>query len=120
MPDADGHLETLIAALPGLSMEELGLLSEAIEKARDDMATAGRAALLEEFRLKAERLGVSIQELVGGTMPEAARGQRADAGRKVAPKYRGPGGEEWTGRGRMPNWLAAIEAEGRSRDEFLI
>jgi hypothetical protein len=33
-------------------------------------------------------------------------------------KYRGPNGEEWTGRGRTPGWLAAFEAEGRSRDEF--
>lgn len=121
MPDADSKLDTLIAALPSLSMEELGQLSEAIAKAREDMATAGRAALLEEFRLKAERLGVSIEELVGVAAPaEGARGQRSDAGKKVAAKYRGPNGEEWTGRGRMPNWLAALEAEGRSRDEFLI
>lgn len=120
MPDADSKLETLIAALPSLSMEELGQLSEAIAQAREDMATAGRAALLEEFRLKAERLGVSIEELVGAAAPDGARGQRSDAGKKVAAKYRGPNGEEWTGRGRMPNWLAALEAEGRGRDEFLI
>lgn len=121
MPDADSKLETLIAALPGLSMEELGQLSDAIAKAREDMATAGRAALLEEFRQKAERLGVSIEELVGIAAPaEGARGPRSDVGKKIAAKYRGPNGEEWTGRGRMPNWLAALEAEGRSRDEFLI
>lgn len=120
MSDAESKLATLIAALPGLSMEELGQLSEAIEKARDDMATAGRAALLEEFRLKAERLGVSLEDLVGGVAAEGGRAQRSDAGKKVAAKYRGPNGEEWTGRGRMPNWLAAFEAEGRSRDEFLI
>jgi len=120
MADSDSKLEALIAALPSLSMEELGLLSDAIAKAREDMATAGRAALLEEFRLKAERLGVSIEELVGTGTPEGLRSQRSDAGKKVAAKYRGPNGEEWTGRGRMPNWLAAMEAEGRSRDEFLI
>jgi DNA-binding protein H-NS len=120
MPDSDGKLETLIAALPSLSMEELGTLSEAIAKARTDMSTAGRAALLEEFRLKAEHLGLSIEELVGATGPEGSRSPRSDAGKKVAAKYRGPNGEEWTGRGRMPNWLAAMEAEGRSRDEFLI
>lgn len=120
MPDSDGKIETLIAALPGLSMEELGQLSDAIAKAREDMATAGRAALLEEFRLKADRLGVTLEELIGGGAAEASRPQRSDAGKKVAAKYRGPNGEEWTGRGRMPNWLAALEAEGRSRDEFLI
>ncbi len=49
-----------------------------------------------------------------------ARKPRDDIGAKRAAKYRGPNGEEWSGRGRMPNWLAALEAEGRGREEFLI
>jgi DNA-binding protein H-NS len=48
------------------------------------------------------------------------RKPRDDIGAKRAAKYRGPNGEEWSGRGRMPNWLAALEAEGRGREEFLI
>jgi DNA-binding protein H-NS len=111
----------LLAVLPNLSMNELNQLSEAIATVRQDMATAGRAALLEEFRLKAERLGVSLEDLIGAMAPsEGARVPRSDTGRKIAAKYRGPHGEEWTGRGRMPHWLAALEAEGHSRDEFLI
>jgi DNA-binding protein H-NS len=39
-------------------------------------------------------------------------------GKKVAPKYRGPGGETWAGRGATPRWLAALLAEGHSIDEF--
>ena len=49
-----------------------------------------------------------------------ARKPRDDIGTKRAAKYRGPNGEEWSGRGRTPNWLAALEAEGRRREEFLI
>jgi DNA-binding protein H-NS len=49
-----------------------------------------------------------------------ARKPRDDTGAKRAAKYRGPNGEEWSGRGRTPNWLAALEAEGRGREEFLI
>ena len=49
-----------------------------------------------------------------------ARKPRSDTGAKRAAKYRGPNGEEWSGRGRTPNWLAALEAEGRGREEFLI
>ena len=41
-------------------------------------------------------------------------------GRKVAPKYRGPNGELWTGRGRMPVWVRQAQAEGRSLDELTI
>ena len=41
-------------------------------------------------------------------------------GRKVAPKFRGPGGETWAGRGARPRWLTALIKEGRKIDEFAI
>jgi DNA-binding protein H-NS len=41
-------------------------------------------------------------------------------GLKVAPKYRGPNGETWAGRGAMPRWLAALKKEGHKPEEFLI
>ena len=52
----------------------------------------------------------------------AGRTGRASAlrGVKVAPKYRGPGGETWAGRGATPRWLAALLKEGQSLEEFLI
>lgn len=41
-------------------------------------------------------------------------------GRAVAPKYRGPDGETWAGRGATPRWLAALIDEGHSAEDFLI
>jgi DNA-binding protein H-NS len=41
-------------------------------------------------------------------------------GVKIAPKYRGPGGETWAGRGATPRWLSALIKEGHSVEEFLI
>ena len=41
-------------------------------------------------------------------------------GVKVAPKYRGPDGETWAGRGATPRWLSALLKEGHSIEEFLI
>ena len=41
-------------------------------------------------------------------------------GRKVAPKYRGPGGETWAGRGATPRWLVALEKQGRKLHEFAV
>jgi DNA-binding protein H-NS len=41
-------------------------------------------------------------------------------GVKVAPKYRGPGGETWAGRGATPRWLRALLDEGHSIEEFAI
>ena len=41
-------------------------------------------------------------------------------GRKVAPKYRGPNGETWAGRGARPRWLRAAMKSGAKADDFLI
>jgi DNA-binding protein H-NS len=41
-------------------------------------------------------------------------------GRKVPPKYRGPDGETWAGRGARPRWLAALLKQGRKIEDFAI
>jgi len=41
-------------------------------------------------------------------------------GRKVPPKYRGPSGDTWAGRGAMPRWLVAAIKGGKKLDDFLI
>ena len=52
--------------------------------------------------------------------PATAKAKNKNAGKAVAAKYRGPNGEAWSGRGLMPRWLAALVAQGQTRDEFLI
>lgn len=47
--------------------------------------------------------------------------QRARRTRKVPIKFRGPKrGDTWTGRGRTPRWMAALIAEGKKKEDFLI
>ena len=80
-------------------------------------------------RLLAERgrdLQRQIALLGGGEVKRRGR-PAGGAGRtsamkgiKIAPKYRGPGGETWAGRGATPRWLAALVKEGHSIEEFLI
>ena len=41
-------------------------------------------------------------------------------GRRVPPKYRGPSGETWAGRGARPRWLVAAIKGGKKLDDFLI
>src|SRR5262249_56446719 len=47
-------------------------------------------------------------------------GAGALKGRKVPPKYRGPSGETWAGRGAKPRWLVAAIKGGKKLDHFLI
>jgi DNA-binding protein H-NS len=41
-------------------------------------------------------------------------------GVKVPPKYRGPEGETWAGRGATPRWLTALLKQGHSIEDFAI
>jgi DNA-binding protein H-NS len=56
----------------------------------------------------------------GGLRAGSSRRTSAMKGRKVPPKYRGPGGETWAGRGAQPRWLAAALKEGKKLEDFLI
>ena len=92
-----------------------------------EMPEDAKAALRAEMGRRAAELGIAPGDVFSWLrqhMPvdkgARARKPRDDTGAKRAAKYRGPNGEEWSGRGRTPNWLAALEAEGRGREEFLI
>jgi DNA-binding protein H-NS len=50
----------------------------------------------------------------------AGRPRHALAGKKIAPKYRGPEGETWSGRGLKPRWLAEALKQGKKVEDFLI
>ena len=41
-------------------------------------------------------------------------------GQKAKPKYRGPNGETWAGRGLAPRWLTNLEKKGKKREQFLV
>jgi DNA-binding protein H-NS len=39
---------------------------------------------------------------------------------RLPVKFRGPKGEAWSGRGKLPQWMADAEKQGKSRDEFMV
>ncbi len=118
--------------LDRMTVQQLTTLIAAAEAKRRDKLEDARAALRIEMERRAAELGISAGDLFSAAEQQAPAEQRAaksgtrarksrdDIGTKRAAKYRGPNGEEWSGRGRTPNWLAALEAEGRGREEFLV
>jgi DNA-binding protein H-NS len=81
-----------------------------LRKRVDEMLLGRRAELEKQL----ERIAV-----VGGA--RVVRGGRsALRGTKVPPKYRGPSGETWAGRGARPRWLVAAIKSGKKLDDFLI
>jgi DNA-binding protein H-NS len=76
----------------------------------DEMLVEHRAKLIEQL----ERIAVV------GRLKIVRGGRSSLKGRKVPPKYRGPSGETWAGRGARPRWLVAAIKGGKKMDDFLI
>ena len=118
--------------LDPMTVPQLTALIAAAEAKRQDKLEDAMSALRAEMEQRAAELGIAPGDLFSTAGQQApaeqaaakngrrARKPRDDIGIKRGAKYRGPNGEEWSGRGRTPNWLAALEAEGRGREEFLI
>lgn len=60
--------------------------------------------------------GITVEDLQG----KPAKTGKVKSASPAPAKYTGPNGESWSGRGLMPRWLAALVAEGHSKEEYLI
>jgi DNA-binding protein H-NS len=115
MSDAE-VMALVVAALDRLQPEQLTQAQNAILEKRRLKEAEVRNALIAEFRERALSVGIPLEAL----FPGGTRRPRSDAGQALTPKYRGPGGEVWSGRGRQPNWMTALEASGHDKEEFRI
>ena len=94
-----------------LSAQIASLMQQAESQRKAEVAT-----VIRDIRAKMAEFGITAADLnVGG----ASRGSRR--GQTVAVKYRNAAtGETWTGRGKMPRWLAAEVAKGRTKEHFAV
>jgi DNA-binding protein H-NS len=91
------------------------LSNEALCKLRDEIA-----ALLEE---RAKQLRTELDRLTSsnGAIHHAGNSAASKANRKkVTPKYQGPDGSTWSGRGMKPRWLVKALQLGAKAEDFLI
>jgi DNA-binding protein H-NS len=87
---------------------------DALLTLRDDI---GRMLSGKAKELKRQLSRLASDATSRGSTP-GRRGPKK--GRKVPPKYRGPKGETWSGRGLRPRWLSAALKSGHKIDDFLI
>jgi DNA-binding protein H-NS len=76
--------------------------------------------MLLEHRAELQKQLGRMDALVGGRRVVARGGRSVLKGGKVPPKYRGPSGETWAGRGARPRWLVDAIKGGKKLDDFLI
>lgn len=76
---------------------------------------------MREYDITPEDIAEAFNKKAAGPGNRKTTAKPAAAKRPVAPKYRHPEtGATWTGRGKAPRWVTAAEAEGKSRNDFLI
>ena len=120
-------------ALEKSNMNELVKLRQQIadmEKQAVELQKKNRPAVLAQLREQMAAYGITAEELsrpaAKASRPKAppAKPASPDRGKKPAmpspAKYRGPQGQEWTGRGTAPKWLNDLLVDGKTRDDFLI
>lgn len=103
--------------LDAMTVPELRALAEAAAAKAQEKTEAAKQAVLAETRAKLAELGVDFDGLLKAPPKKASRGVPPPA---LPVKFRGPKGEAWSGRGKLPSWLAEAEKQGRKRDEFKV
>ncbi len=113
--------ETLRKQIQKLEAQARKLEEAASQKKKQ--AVAQVVALMKKLGVAPEDLGAAGSRRAragkGATTKRAVK--KAAVRKPVAPKFRNTKtGETWSGRGRTPRWLAALEAQGKSRDDYRV
>lgn len=97
--------------LTKLSSAQLRDLQQQVAEELKQRSSQDRAQALEQIHAIARAVGLPLKELVGNAGKGAARGGRTG---KVAAQYRNPAdaAQQWTGRGRQPQWVKDWVAGG--------
>ena len=104
---------------------------EKLQKQASEIKAKEFHKTVQEIREKMQAFGITVRDLQTGKASKkaavrlpgkkrAASGVKKAAGVPVAAKYRGPEGQSWSGRGLTPRWMAALIAQGRTKEDFTI
>ena len=117
------EMNKLLKSLENLSVADLRKVIESATTMIEQKTEGVKRSFIEEVTARAVSLGLSVTDLFGRSTPVAAKkaAPAKSAGANVAGvKYRGPNGEEWSGRGRPARWLTELEAQGKKRADYAV
>jgi DNA-binding protein H-NS len=107
---------------------------EKLQKQASEIKAKEFNSTVQDILIKMQAFGITIKDLQGAKPGKTVKGGRdktaafsskptkasKKAGVAVAAKYRGPNGETWSGRGLTPKWLAALIAQGQTKESFAV
>jgi len=89
---------------------EINRKIEELTKQAEALRVQESKQVVESIREQINLYGLTVEDLFG----------KPRKGVTVAMRYRDGKGNEWSGRGKRPRWLAEALKNGASQDSFLI
>jgi DNA-binding protein H-NS len=122
---ARSEIEKLLKSLEDMSVAALRKVVECATALIAQKTEGEKRSFIEEMTARAKSLGVSITDLFGKSAPKppkkAAPKKRAGVRARPPIIFKGPNPDDtWTGRGRRPRWLVALEDEGKDRKDYAV
>ncbi|GAB4214393.1 MAG: H-NS histone family protein [Rhodoferax sp.] len=105
------------------SLQDIQSQIAALQKKAEEIKAQEFNNGIADILAKMDALGITVQDIeqARGRGPRKAGTKSASKSANPAPiKFRGPAGETWSGRGLMPRWLRALEAQGRKKEDFAV
>jgi DNA-binding protein H-NS len=107
---------------------------EKLQKQANEIKAKEFHSTVQEILAKMQAFGITVKDLQSVKPSKAGKGGRGKSkaiavkipktpkkpGTPVAAKFRGPNGEAWSGRGLTPKWLAALIAQGQTKESFAV
>lgn len=94
---------------------ELKAKAEKLLQEAEELRQKEVAEVINEIKQKMAEYGITTADL-GASKKGGVKKSTGSA----PVKYRGPNGEEWSGRGRSPQWLANAIEGGKKKEDFAV
>ena len=104
---------------------------EKLQKQAGEIKAKEFSGTVQDILAKMQAFGITVKDLQSAKLAKGGRTKKLvpstkpaklskKVGVSIAAKYRGPNGETWSGRGLTPKWLAALIAQGQTKESFAV
>jgi DNA-binding protein H-NS len=103
-------------------LQELIRRQADLERQIAHLHSQGRQDAIDEIRRIMSEHGLTNEDIAAPAKAGRKGAPAAEGGERkpVAAKYKDDHGNQWSGRGLKPRWLAAALAEGRKLEDFAV
>lgn len=102
-----------------MSLQDLIAQKHHLDQQIEQVLEEEKSCAISDVRAKIQEYGLTATEC-GFSKTQKSTVTPIKTPKKVPAKFRGPHGQEWSGRGRPPHWMVACINQGFSLDDFLV